>query len=106
MRQVYVYMNDIRAGLLTEDAPGCGYTFVYDQQYLATDLPPISVRMPKRPEAYSSPALFPLFFNMLPEGGNRRAICRSAHLDEDDSFGLLIVMADKDFIGAVNVRNS
>jgi serine/threonine-protein kinase HipA len=41
---------------------------------------------------------------MLPEGGNRRIICRSLRIDETDYFGLLEAMADKDFIGAVNVR--
>jgi serine/threonine-protein kinase HipA len=41
---------------------------------------------------------------MLPEGGNRRVICRSLHIDETDYFGLLMAMADKDFIGAVEVR--
>jgi serine/threonine-protein kinase HipA len=41
---------------------------------------------------------------MLPEGGNRRAICRSLRIDEQDFFGLLTAMADQDFIGAVDVR--
>lgn len=48
--------------------------------------------------------MFPFFSNMLPEGANRRIICRSLRIDEDDSFGLLEAMADKDFIGAVSVR--
>ena len=41
---------------------------------------------------------------MLPEGANRRAICRSLKIDENDYFGLLDAMAGKDFIGAVNIR--
>ena len=43
---------------------------------------------------------------MLPEGANRRSICRSLRIDENDFFGLLIAMADKDFIGAVQVRKT
>jgi len=39
-----------------------------------------------------------------PEGANRRVICRSLRIDENDFFGLLEAMADKDFIGAVNIR--
>ena len=48
----------------------------------------------------------PFFTNMLPEGANRRGICRSLRIDENDFFGLLIAMADKDFIGAVQVRKT
>ncbi len=97
-------MNDDRAGVLTEMAPGRGYTFIYDAAYLASDRPPVSVTLPKRPEAYESDYLFPFFTNMLPEGANRRIICRSLQIDERDFFGLLSAMADQDFIGAVDVR--
>ena len=41
---------------------------------------------------------------MLPEGANRRVICRSLRIDENDFFGMLEAVADKDFIGAVNLR--
>ena len=41
---------------------------------------------------------------MLPEGANRKIICRSLRIDENDFFGMLTAMADKDFIGAVQIR--
>lgn len=104
MRKVAVYFNDIEAGILTEHNPGACYTFQYNEEYLNSSLPPVSITLPKRSEAYSSKYLFPFFSNMLPEGGNRRVICRTQRIDESDLFGLLVVMADKDFIGAVNVR--
>ncbi len=104
MRQLAVYFNDSKAGILVEKNPGRGYTFTYDRDYLSSELPPISVNLPKRDEPYKSQWLFPLFTNMLPEGGNRRVICRVQRLDERDFFGLLTVMAGADFIGAVNVR--
>jgi serine/threonine-protein kinase HipA len=104
MRQLEVFVNDTKAGLLTEKNPGHGYTFLYDEDYASSSNPPISVTMPKRSEVYESEHLFPIFLNNLPEGGNRKAICRLHHLDERDFFGLLTVMADKDCIGAVNVR--
>lgn len=104
MRQLEVYMNNHRAGLLTETRPGKEYSFYYYPEYLATSLPPISVTLPKRQEAYESELLFPLFSNMLPEGANRKIICRSFRIDERDFFGMLMAMADKDFIGAVNVK--
>ncbi len=105
MRQLYVYMNEDKAGVLTEKSPGKGYSFRYDEKYLATDLPAISVTLPKREEAYESEYLFPFFTNMLPEGANREIISHSLRIDENDFFGLLVAMADKDFIGAVNLRN-
>lgn len=104
MRQLLVYMNDRRAGVLTEQTPGKGYTFVYDDDYLASEMPSVSVTLPKREKSYESDLLFPFFVNMLPEGANRRVICRSLRIDEDDFFGLLTAMAGRDFIGAVNVR--
>lgn len=104
MRQLAVYVNDAKAGILTEKNPGKGYTFVYDDKYLASEGYGISVTMPKRKEPYESDSLFPLFTNMLPEGGNRRVICRSLKIDESDFFGLLTAMAGKDFIGATHVR--
>ena len=67
-------------------------------------MPSISTTLPKRLDVYYSEHLFPFFSNMLPEGTNRRVICRSLKIDEKDFFGLLEAMADRDFIGAVNVR--
>lgn len=106
MRQVYVYYNDEKTGVLTEHNPGNGYTFKYIREYLQSDLPPISATLPKREEAYESDSLFPFFSNMIPEGANRGVICRRLRIDEKDYFGILSAMANKDFIGAVNIRIS
>jgi serine/threonine-protein kinase HipA len=105
MKQLAIYLNETKAGILTKQHPGVGYTFQYCEDYLSTNLPPISLSLPKQEAAYYSEFLFPFFTNMLPEGANRRIICRSLKIDESDLFGLLEAMADKDFIGAVNVRN-
>lgn len=104
MKQLDVYFNDIKAGILSELNPGAGYSFQYSEEYLNSTMPPISATLPKQFTAYSSEHLFPFFSNMLPEGANRRVICRNLKIDENDFFGLLEAMADKDFIGAVNVR--
>lgn len=104
MRKLAVYMNDTEAGILTEQSPGFGYSYQYNEEYLKSALPPISVTLPKQRDPYSSDHLFAFFANMLPEGGNRRVICRHFRIDERDLFGLLDIMADQDFIGAVNVR--
>ena len=106
MRQLLVYNNDTFAGTLTELIRGGKCRFVYDDGYLASQLPPISFTLPKRAEPYVAERLFPFFTGMLPEGGNRRFVCRYHHLDEEDFFGLLDAMAGADFIGAVNVRKT
>lgn len=106
MRELAVYYNDTIAGIITEQHPGTGYTFQYKNEYLDSTMPPISATLPKQSAAYNSEHLFPFFSNMLPEGANRRVICRSRRIDENDFFGILSAMADKDFIGAVNIRTS
>ena len=106
MRTLDVYYNDTKAGVLTELNPGADYTFKYVPEYLSSDLPPISATLPKRETAFESDSLFPFFSNMIPEGANRGVICRTLRIDEKDFFGILSAMADKDFIGAVNIRTS
>jgi serine/threonine-protein kinase HipA len=92
------------AGVLIEKNPGKGYSFRYNDKYLSSDAPAISVTLPKRKEVYESDHLFPFFTNMLPEGANRKVICRSLRIDENDFFGILTAMADKDFIGGVQLK--
>ena len=104
MRKLDVYFNDIKAGILTEKYPGKDYSFQYMVEYVDSTMPPISITFPKQRKVYISEHLFPFFSNMLPEGSNRRVICNTQRIDENDSFGLLTAMADKDFIGAINVR--
>lgn len=90
MRQLEVYVNDVKAGLLTELNPGKGYTFVYSDEYIASDLPSVSLSLPKKNEAYESESLFPFFTNLLPEGANRKVICREKRIDSNDFFGMLM----------------
>lgn len=104
MRQLEVYLNNVKAGVLTEQRPGTGYSFIYDPEYLASDAPSISVTLSKKNERYESSTLFPFFANMLPEGANRKVICRTYRIDEHDLFGILDAMAGRDFIGGVNVK--
>jgi len=104
MKQLDVYYNDAKAGVLTELNPGAGYTYEYEPEYLSSDLTPISATLPKQENVFESDMLFPFFSNMIPEGANRRVICRTLKIDEKDFFGILSAMADRDFIGAVNIR--
>ena len=65
----------------------------------ATMTPPVSVNLPKSQKAYHSERIFPVFTNMLPEGANRRALCRAKKVDENDFFGMLEMICGMDAIG-------
>ena len=95
MRQLEVYVNNVKAGLLTELNPGNGYTFVYTETYVASDMPPVSLTLPKRKEVYEADYLFPFFTNLLPEGANRKV---------KDFFGMLMATVGTDMIGSVNFK--
>lgn len=104
MRQGVVFMNGIKAGLLTEVSQ-TQYTFRYDDAYYAdATKPAISLTLPKTQQDYSSPYLFSFFSNMLSEGRNRAVQSRLLHIDEDDNFGILLATAQTDVAGAVTIK--
>ena len=104
MRTLHVYWNKIPAGTLTEENRN-SYVFRYHDSYLLNaQLPAISVTMPKQQQVYRSDTMFPVFFNMLSEGVNRKLQGRLLHIDEQDFFGLLAATAQTDTIGAITVK--
>ncbi len=104
MRQGVVYMNGIRAGVISELSP-VEYLFRYDDAYFADkSLPAISLTMPKRRQEYHSEYLFPFFANLLSEGRNRKVQSRLLHIDEEDNFGILLATAQTDVAGAVTIK--
>lgn len=103
MRTVFVYCGDVLAGQLVELSDG--YRYTYTPEYVAGNYPAVSLTLPKRIEPYESRVLFPCFSNMLPEGANRKTICRRLHIDEHDLMGILLAFAGKDTIGNVHFRN-
>lgn len=104
MRAMEVYRNGRLAGVLTEEHRRY-FVFRYDDMYFNdAGRPAISLTLPKTQQEYDSPVLFPFFFNMLSEGVNRRLQSRQLRIDEDDNFGLLMVTAQYDTIGAVTVK--
>lgn len=104
MRQLEIFSNDILAGLLTE-TDDRKYQFVYDDCYVNSELPSISMTLPKSQKEFHSDYLFPFFVNILPEGANKKYICQRFRIDEDDSMGLLMAFAGKDFIGSIGVKS-
>ena len=104
MRTLEIYRNGIFAGLLIEENRK-HYIFRYDEKYfLDNNNPAISLTLPKTQIEYNSECLFPLFFNMLSEGVNRKLQSKHLKIDEKDDFGLLAATAQCDTIGAITVK--
>lgn len=104
MRSGKVFLNGVFAGVISEET-GKGYTFEYDDAYLANpSCPAISLTLPKKQKVYTSPFLFPFFANMLSEGSNRYVQSVLHHVDREDDFGILLATAYLDTPGAVTVR--
>ncbi|MBK7037513.1 MAG: HipA N-terminal domain-containing protein [Bacteroidetes bacterium] len=103
MRSAKIFFKEEEAGVLTQFDDG-NFSFMYNRFWLADDSKPgISLTLPKREEEYRSKFLFPFFYNMLPEGNNKYIVCKHHRIDNDDHFGLLMITAKYDSIGAVSV---
>jgi HipA-like protein len=103
MRSAEVYRNKQVVGVLSKLDDNT-YTFRYhDAWYHNSDLPPLSLTMPKLKQVYTSEQLFPFFFNMLSEGVNRKLQSRHLKIDEKDHFSLLLATASSDTIGAISI---
>jgi serine/threonine-protein kinase HipA len=59
--------------------------------------------LPKSKREFTSSTLFPFFFNLIPEGANKRLLCSKKRIDFDDYFGILLEVAGGDTIGAVTI---
>lgn len=103
MRRAKILYKNQEAGVLTQHDDG-SFTFKYDTLWFNDDSKPaVSLTLPKSQQEYHSEALFPFFYNMLPEGSNREIVCKLNRLDLSDYFGILLTTAGSDNIGAVRV---
>ncbi len=99
-----VYNNSILAGYLEKDANG-KYIFRYDDLYFQrTEIPPISLTLPKTRQVHYSDKLFSFFYGLLSEGVNKDIQCRLLKIDENDHFTRLLQSAGDDTIGAITVK--
>lgn len=101
-RAVVLYKNE-EAGLLTQLNDGSFVFRYHDDWFIAVDKPAISLTLPKTKQEYKLNHLFPFFYNMLPEGANKQAVCFSMRIDLNDDFGLLLTTAKYDTIGAIRI---
>ncbi len=103
MRQAKILFKEEEAGVLTQLDDG-SFTFRYHDAWFTNSAKQcISLTLTKSQQVFHSKYLFPFFFNMLPEGSNKQVICKHMRIDVDDYFGLLMISAQNDSIGAVTV---
>ncbi len=103
MRKAGVYFKEEEVGNLIQHDEG-SFTFRYNDDWMMNnDKPSISLTFPKNQQEYNSNFLFPFFYNMLPEGTNKQVVCKYNKIDSDDYFGLLMITAKNDSIGAVRI---
>lgn len=105
MKQLQIYFKGTYAGILEEVRPNLDFAFTYDTNYLKDpNSSPISLTLPLRDGTYRSKKLFPFFSNLLPEGANRKVLCRSFRIDEKDEFSILCLFKNRDIIGAITIK--
>lgn len=101
MKQAKVFINDVFAGILTED--DSGYEFRYDIDYLkSADAVAVSLTMPLTDKPYRDKVLFPFFEGLIPEGWLLDIAEQSWKISARDRFSLLLACC-KDCIGNVSV---
>jgi HipA-like protein len=104
MRKAEVLYKDLPAGIVIQHDNGTFSFSYYDNWLIDSSKPSIGISLPKTNKEYYSPYLFPLFYNMLPEGSNKSLICEALRIDSDDYFGILMNIATVDTIGAIKIR--
>ncbi len=99
-----VYNNNVLTGSIEKDSNG-NYIFMYDDTYFAnTNLPSISLTLPKTKQMYSSEKLFSFFAGLLSEGINKDIQCQLYKIDGQDDFTRLLLTTGEDTIGAITVK--
>ena len=101
MRKAEIYLYDRLAGLLVEDENG--YTFQYNEDYLAANPKRLSVTFPLQSEKFHDRVLFPFFDGLIPEGWLLEIAADNWKLDPNNRMGLLLACC-RDCIGAASVR--
>ena len=104
MRFAKVLYKGQHAGILEQNNDG-SFMFKYNEDWLQDNTkPPISLTLPKSQKEFSSKELFPFFYHLLPEGVNKKMVCRTYKIDESDAFGILLTTAKTDTIGAITIE--
>lgn len=101
MKQAKVYVDNILAGILTED--DMGYEFRYDSDYLkSANGEAVSLTLPLSAKPYRDKVLFPFFDGLIPEGWLLDIAEQSWKISARDRFSLLLACC-KDCIGNISI---
>lgn len=101
MRQGEIWVNNRKAGILTENEDG--YHFQYDTEYLSLqDAVPVSLTLPLKETAFISEYLFPFFDGLIPEGWLLDIAQKNWKLSPRDRMGLLLTTC-RDCIGNISI---
>jgi serine/threonine-protein kinase HipA len=103
MRNAKILFRNEEAGILTQHDDGSFSFRYFDNWLIDNNKHSISLTLPKSEHEFHAKSLFPFFYSMLPEGSNKQVACKLNRIDPEDSFGLLMVTAKNDSIGAVRV---
>lgn len=103
LRKGDVYVRGVPAGQIMETDEG--YTFVYDEEYLAQSGAAVSLTLPADKKEYNSATLFSFFDGLIPEGWLLDVASRNWKIDPADRFGLLLAVC-RDPIGNVSIRRA
>ena len=97
-----VFSNGKKVGMLSHYADK--YEFRYDDAYIHSNEPAISLSLPKTRQQYIANYLFPFFAGLLAEGTNKSLQTRQLRLEATDDFSRLLLTAHTQTIGAITVR--
>ena len=103
MRSAKILFKGEDAGIITQFDDGTFSFRYHDDWFNNNSKSSISLTLPKSQAEYRSEFLFPFFYNMLPEGSNKKLVCKMMRIDAKDDFGLLLAAARYDTIGAVRI---
>ena len=87
-RTLDVYLHGKRAGKLRQDDPG-QHSFQYDEAYVATMAPALSVSLPSREESYTSQDAMPFFSGLLPDESARNRLAGFLRVSANDPLAML-----------------
>ncbi|MFA7614020.1 MAG: HipA domain-containing protein [Candidatus Caldatribacteriota bacterium] len=102
MSKVFVYYKNTLAGELQKTVDG-RFIFIYEDDYIHSKNPSISLSLPKESKQFESTDLFPFFDGIIPEGWLLNLASTELRLNPlNDRFELLASLCN-DTIGAVNI---
>lgn len=101
MRKAKIFIDDLLAGILSENEEG--YFFQYEKTYLDSMVKkPVSLTLPLQKEPFKAEYLFPFFDGLIPEGWLLNIAQKNWKLNPRDRMGLLMATC-KDCIGNISV---